>query len=92
MVAIRDDVYQRQRKIWVLRRGSPTKEGGPKVQGLEIENNMVMSWLIISMTNDLGENFLLYGTAKEIWHAVKETYSLTSATPVIGAGDISTPR
>lgn len=39
------------------------------------ENNMVMSWLINSMTNDIGENFLLYGTAKEIWDAAKETYS-----------------
>ncbi|RVX10632.1 hypothetical protein CK203_016941 [Vitis vinifera] len=27
------------------------------------------------MTNDIGENFLLYGTAKEIWDAAKETYS-----------------
>ena len=34
-----------------------------------------MSWLINSMTNDIGENFLLYGTAKEIWDAAKETYS-----------------
>ena len=34
-----------------------------------------MSWLINSMTNDTGENFLLYGTAKEIWDTAKETYS-----------------
>ncbi|RVW54694.1 Retrovirus-related Pol polyprotein from transposon TNT 1-94 [Vitis vinifera] len=40
-----------------------------------VENNMVMLWLINSMTNDIGENFLLYGTAKEIWDAAKETYS-----------------
>ncbi|RVX02119.1 hypothetical protein CK203_025357 [Vitis vinifera] len=40
-----------------------------------VENNMVMSWLINSMTNDIGENFLLYGTAKEIWDIAKETYS-----------------
>ncbi|KAF5450286.1 hypothetical protein F2P56_030651 [Juglans regia] len=39
------------------------------------ENNMVMSWLINSMTNDIGENFLLYGTTKEIWDAAKEIYS-----------------
>ncbi|KAG6635842.1 hypothetical protein CIPAW_11G071100 [Carya illinoinensis] len=39
------------------------------------ENNMVMSWLINSMTNDIGENFLLYGTTKEIWDATKQTYS-----------------
>jgi hypothetical protein len=36
---------------------------------------MVMSWLINSMTNKIGENFLLYETIKEIWEAVRETYS-----------------
>lgn len=39
------------------------------------ENNMVMSWLINSMTTEIGENFLLYSTAREIWEAVRETYS-----------------
>ncbi|RVW85170.1 Retrovirus-related Pol polyprotein from transposon TNT 1-94 [Vitis vinifera] len=36
---------------------------------------MIMSWLINSMNNDIGENFLLFGTAKDIWDATKETYS-----------------
>lgn len=27
------------------------------------------------MTTEIGENFLLYGTAKDIWDAAKETYS-----------------
>ncbi|RVW43666.1 Retrovirus-related Pol polyprotein from transposon RE1 [Vitis vinifera] len=36
---------------------------------------MIMSWLINSMNNDIGENFLLFGTAKDIWDAAKETYS-----------------
>ena len=27
------------------------------------------------MTNEIGENFLLYGTAKKIWDAARETYS-----------------
>ena len=40
-----------------------------------IENNMIMSWLVNSMTTEIGENFLLYSTAKEIWDAAKETYS-----------------
>ncbi|RVW66271.1 hypothetical protein CK203_065988 [Vitis vinifera] len=33
-----------------------------------------MPWLINSMINDIGENFLLYGTTKEIWDTAKETY------------------
>ncbi|KAL6322028.1 hypothetical protein AAG906_003171 [Vitis piasezkii] len=39
------------------------------------ENNMVMSWLVNSMTADIGENFLSFDTAKEIWDIAKETFS-----------------
>lgn len=47
----------------------------PKFKSWKAENNMVMSWLINSMNNDVGENFLLYETTSEIWNAAKETYS-----------------
>ena len=40
-----------------------------------VENNMVMSWLINSMNNNIGENFLLYKTTKEIQDAARKTYS-----------------
>ncbi|RVW26484.1 Retrovirus-related Pol polyprotein from transposon RE2 [Vitis vinifera] len=36
------------------------------------ENNMVMSWLVNSMTADIGENFLSFDTAKEIWDTAKK--------------------
>ena len=39
-----------------------------------------MSWLINSMTTEVGENFLLYKTAKEIWDAARETYSSSENT------------
>ena len=52
----------------------PKKED-PKFKQWKIDNHMIMSWLINSMNNDIGENFLLYGTAKEIWDAAQETYS-----------------
>ncbi|RVX01253.1 Retrovirus-related Pol polyprotein from transposon RE1 [Vitis vinifera] len=41
---------------------------------------MIMSWLINSINNDIGENFLLFGTAKDIWDAAKETYSSSENT------------
>ena len=53
---------------------SPIKEE-PTYKQWKTENNMVMSWLINSMNNNIGENFLLYETATEIWEAAKETYS-----------------
>ena len=47
----------------------------PGFRKWKIENSMIMSWLINSMNNDIDENFLLFGTAKDIWDAAKETYS-----------------
>ena len=36
---------------------------------------MVMSWLINSLNNDVGENFILYQTVQEILEATRETCS-----------------
>ncbi|KAH6795113.1 hypothetical protein C2S52_005590 [Perilla frutescens var. hirtella] len=47
----------------------------PSFRKWKIQNSMIMSWLINSMNNDIGENLLLSGTAKDIWDAAKETYS-----------------
>lgn len=41
---------------------------------------MIMAWLINSMINEIGENFLLYSTAKEIWDAARDTYSSSDNT------------
>lgn len=47
----------------------------PMYKVWKTENNMVMLWLINSITNEVGENFILYETTQEIWTATKETYS-----------------
>jgi len=46
---------------------------GPKLKADDLmyrvwktENNVVMSWLVNSMTNEVGENFILYETTQEI--------------------------
>nr|GMC75869.1 Retrovirus-related Pol polyprotein from transposon TNT 1-94 [Ipomoea batatas] len=39
------------------------------------ENHMAMSWLINSMLHEIGENFLRYCIAKEIWDGAHDTYS-----------------
>ncbi|KAL3512092.1 hypothetical protein ACH5RR_024809 [Cinchona calisaya] len=41
------------------------------LEGAKQSNNV----LVNSMTNDIGENFLLYDTTQEIWEAAKELYS-----------------
>ena len=35
---------------------------------------MVMSWVVNSVTNEVGENLILHEMAQEIWDAAKETY------------------
>ncbi|PKA63925.1 Retrovirus-related Pol polyprotein from transposon TNT 1-94 [Apostasia shenzhenica] len=49
----------------------------PKYRAWRTDDHLVMSWLINSMTTEVGENFLLFRTAKEIWEAARETYSST---------------
>ena len=51
-----------------------------RVSGSGRLKSMIMSWLINSMNNDIGENFLLFGIAKDIWDAAKETYSSSENT------------
>ncbi|KAL6342802.1 hypothetical protein AAG906_016637 [Vitis piasezkii] len=51
------------------------KSDDPRFQTWKTKNNMVKSWLINSMTNEIGENFLLYKTAKEMWDALKKHIS-----------------
>ena len=57
--------------------GATSKPGEkePKFWIWKSENNMVMSWLINFITNEIGENFLLYDTAQEIWEVAREAYS-----------------
>lgn len=52
---------------------TPNKED-PAFKIWKPKNNMVTSWLINSMTDEIGENFLPDCTTKQIWDATKETF------------------
>ncbi|KAL6334797.1 hypothetical protein AAG906_021765 [Vitis piasezkii] len=45
-----------------------------KFKTWKLENSMVMSCLINSMTNEISEDFKFYETTKEVSDAAKETY------------------
>nr|XP_004513812.1 uncharacterized protein LOC101489272 [Cicer arietinum] len=49
----------------------------------KLENSLVMTWLLNSMTTEAGETFMYYSTAAEIWSVARETYSNTDNTSAI---------
>ncbi|KAJ1401609.1 Gag-polypeptide of LTR copia-type [Sesbania bispinosa] len=59
------------------------KKGDPNLNKWQLENSLVMSWLLNTMTNEIGENFMYYDTAKKMWDAVKETYSNVDNTSAV---------
>ena len=41
----------------------------------DAENSMVMTWLVNSMAEEIGANYMCYSTAKELWDNVSQMYS-----------------
>ncbi|ESR42004.1 hypothetical protein CICLE_v10013837mg, partial [Citrus x clementina] len=39
------------------------------------ENSMVTTWLINSMDSIIGKTFMYFKTARDVWEAIRETYS-----------------
>ena len=62
---------------------APPSKNDPKYCTWKLENGMVMSWLLNTMTNEIGENFMYYCTTKEIWESAKATYSNVDNTSAI---------
>ncbi|XP_073222390.1 uncharacterized protein [Cicer arietinum] len=44
-----------------------SKKTDPSYDKWKVENNVVMTWLLNSMTNESSENFMYYETAVKIW-------------------------
>ena len=41
----------------------------------DVENSMVMTWLVNSMEEDISSNYMCYPTARELWENVNQMYS-----------------
>ena len=41
----------------------------------DMENSMVMTWLVNSMVEDISSNYMCYTTTKELWESVTQMYS-----------------
>ncbi|GAV57857.1 UBN2_3 domain-containing protein, partial [Cephalotus follicularis] len=61
----------------------PQDESSARYRMWKVENHMVMFWLLNSMRNEMGENFMYYQTAEEIWDATRETYSNKDNTFIV---------
>ena len=47
------------------------RQEDPEYKAWRWESNMVMSWLINSRESDLGQTFMFYGMAEEIWDVAR---------------------
>ncbi|CAL5381095.1 unnamed protein product [Camellia sinensis] len=53
----------------------PESTDAVAVQRWRSENSLITSWLINSMKPTIGKTYMFLPTAKEVWDAVRETYS-----------------
>lgn len=60
---------------YITRVAIKPKADDPLFKRWKTENNLVISWLINCMTNEVGENFILYKIAQEIWDVPCEMFS-----------------
>ena len=74
---------EKERKNVTSEAKKPPEKKEAKLKKWKLENNLVMSWLLNTMTNEIEENFMHFSTAQEIWDATKETYSSVDNTSAI---------
>ena len=55
--------------------GEGPKEGDPRFDAWDEADSMIMSWLWNSMNPDISDTCMILSTAKEIWDAIRPTYS-----------------
>ena len=51
------------------------EQSDPNFQIWDEEDSMIMSWLWNLMLPEISSTFMFLSTAKEIWEAVRQTYS-----------------
>ena len=76
-------VSRKGKDEYLIGKITPPKPKDASYRKWKPENNMVKSWLINSMVNEIGDNFWLYETTDEIWEAAREFYSTKDSTSAI---------
>lgn len=57
-------------------KGNAPPKTDPYFQIWEVEDALIISWLLLSMTPKIGFNCRFFSTAREIWENLAETYSV----------------
>ncbi|CAJ2662733.1 unnamed protein product [Trifolium pratense] len=60
-------------------------QGDPLHQQWKSENSMIIAWLVSTMEPGIGKPYMFLPSAKDVWEAVKETYSdIQNASQIFG--------
>ncbi|CAJ2666494.1 unnamed protein product [Trifolium pratense] len=60
-------------------------QGDPLHQQWKSENSMIIVWLVSTMETGIGKPYMFLPSAKDVWEAVKETYSdIQNASQIFG--------
>ena len=71
------------KKEYIIGEAKKPKKDEVALKKWKLENSLVMSWLLNTMTTEIGEDFLYFSIAKEIWDVAQETYSNVDNTSAI---------
>ncbi|PNX61751.1 always early 2-like protein [Trifolium pratense] len=60
-------------------------QGDPLHKQWKSENSMIIAWLVSTMETGIGKPYMFLPSAKDVWEAVKETYSdIQNASQIFG--------
>ncbi|KAI5412874.1 hypothetical protein KIW84_057482 [Lathyrus oleraceus] len=69
-------VMDRKGKLDLLTRAvAESATGYPRYKQWKSENSLIIVWLVSSMETGIGKPYMFLPSAKDVWEAVKETYS-----------------
>ncbi|XP_073279534.1 uncharacterized protein [Primulina huaijiensis] len=76
MVSVGENVYPGPRKDGYLTGDKKAlSEDDPMYATWDAENSMVMTWLVNSMEEEIGANYMCFPTAYELWENINQMYS-----------------
>lgn len=83
MHSVKIYLQEKRKEGYITRDSKCPKMEDSNLGKWQLETSLVMSWLLNTMTNEIGKNFMYYNTAKDMWDAAKETSSNIDNTSAI---------